>query len=195
MAAATGAPISAAITAAVATDESEDSAMKIGPPLIVIITLAVAMPALAQYGGRGRMPQSSRPPPSRGPSRPAPRRVAVPPPVARAPVDLSNYMAYGVVEAIDAANGRVTIAYQPIEVMNWPAGTKPFQVSKSKLLDGLAVGDKVGFKMESQQITQLQSLTPRPAAVPETPPPVDLPPPPPKPPKASDDLARAAFRR
>lgn len=168
--------------------------MRIRLPLVVILGLAVATPALAQYGGRGRMPQSGRPPASRGPSRPAPRRAVVPPPVARAPINLSDYMAFGVVEAIDAANGRVTIAYQPIEVMNWPAGTKPFQVSKSNLLDGVAVGDKVGFKMESQQITQLQSLTPRPAVVQEAPPPAAPPPAPPAP-KASDDLARAAFRR
>ncbi|MCI3130780.1 copper-binding protein [Phenylobacterium aquaticum] len=169
-------------------------AMKLALPLIVIAGLAMALPALAQYGGRGRMPQSSRTPAGRGPSRPAPRRAPVPPPVARAPVNLSDYMAYGVVEGIDAANGQVTITYQPIEVMNWPAGTKPFQVSRSKLLEGVAVGDKVGFKMESQQITQLQSLTPKPAVVRE--PPLAVAPPPPAPaPKASDELSRAAFRR
>lgn len=184
----------AATAAEAATSGRENSDMRIRLPLVVILGLAVATPALAQYGGRGRMPQSGRPPASRGPSRPAPRRAAVPPPVARAPINLSDYMAFGVVEAIDAANGRVTIAYQPIEVMNWPAGTKPFQVSKSNLLDGVAVGDKVGFKMESQQITQLQSLTPRPAVVQEAPPPAAPPPAPPAP-KASDDLARAAFRR
>ncbi len=70
------------------------------------------------------MPQSGRPPASRGPSRPAPRARTVPPPPARAPVNLSQYVAYGMVEDIDPERGRVTVVYQPVEAMNWPAGTK-----------------------------------------------------------------------
>ena len=162
---------------------------------VLFLGLVLAMPAYAQYGrsGGGRMPQSGQPPASRGPGRPAPRARSVPPPPARAPVDLSQFMAYGVVEAIDPEGGRVTLAYGPIEAMNWPAGTKPFSVVRNKLLDGLRVGDKVGFRMESQQITQLQVLGPNPAPVPE-PTAAGVPARPP-PPKGSDDLARAAFRR
>lgn len=162
---------------------------------VILVGIALAAPAQAQYGGRGtgRMPQTGRPPASRGPSRPAPRARAVPPPPARAPVNLSRYMAYGVVEAVDPEAGRVTLAYQPIEAMNWPAGAKPFQVAKSKLLDGIQVGDRVGFTMESQQITQLQVIGGKPAEVPATVSVIAAPTPPPS--KAAEDLGRAAFRR
>lgn len=131
---------------------------------LLLVGLTLATPAVAQHGGRGagRMPQSGRAPASRGPSRPAPRVRAEPPPPARALINLSDVMAFGVIEAVDRSTGRVTIAYQPIEALNWPAGSKPFQVSKSKLLEGVEVGDKVGFKMESQQITQMQVLGARP---------------------------------
>lgn len=163
---------------------------------VILIGLAVAAPAQAQYGGgrgTGRMPQSGRPPASQGQSRPAPRARAVPPPPARAPVNLSQYIAYGVVEAVDPVAGRVTLAYQPIEAMNWPAGTKPFQVAKNKLLDGIQVGDRVGFKMESQQITQLQVIGGKPAEVSAPAPASGVPIAPP--PKGADELGRAAFRR
>lgn len=101
-------------------------------------------------------------------------------------------MAYGVVEAVDLESGRVTLAYEPIEAMNWPAGAKAFQVARNKLLDGVQVGDKVGFKMESQQITQLQVIGGRLANVSEPAPATAAPPPPAR---GGDDLARAAFRR
>jgi len=93
----------------------------------------------------------------------------------------------GVVEAVDASTGRVTIAYQPIQAFNWPAGTQPFQVSKSKLLEGIRVGDKVGFRMESQQITQMQVVGAKSSGEAwKSPPPTD-------PPlsKSNDDLVRA----
>jgi len=62
------------------------------------------------------------------------------------------------------------------------------------VLEGVRVGDEIGFTMESQQISQLQVLgsKPAPATAPARPEeaPVRAPPP-----KASDDLGRAAFRR
>lgn len=159
---------------------------------LLLAGLAPATPAEAQHGGRGvgRMPQSGRAPANRGPSRPPPRVRAAPPP-ARALINLSDVMAFGVVEAVDTSTSRVTIAYQAIEALNWPAGTKPFQVSKNKLLESVQVGDKVGFKMESQQITQMQILGAKPAsqvggAGPDVYPPV---------PKMDDDRARALPRR
>lgn len=156
---------------------------------LVVFGLAMATPADAQYGARGvgRMPQSGRASVSRGPSRPPPRLRAAPPPPTRELINLSDVMAFGVVEAIDASRGRVTITYQPIQALNWPAGTKPFQVSKSKLIEGVQIGDKVGFRMESQQITQMQVLDRKPPGE------VWKWPPPPAPSlsKSNDDLARA----
>jgi Cu/Ag efflux protein CusF len=62
----------------------------------------------------------------------------------------------GVVKTIDVDTGRVTIAYEPVEALNWPAGTQPFGVSKSALLKDLTIGEKVRFKLESQQIATIQ---------------------------------------
>lgn len=61
----------------------------------------------------------------------------------------------GVIKAIDASNNRVTIAYDDVEALSWPAGTMPFVVSKAELLKGASVGEKVRFKIESQQISSL----------------------------------------
>jgi Cu/Ag efflux protein CusF len=62
----------------------------------------------------------------------------------------------GVVKMIDRDTGRVTIAYEPVEALNWPAGTLPFGVSKTALLKDLTVGEKVRFKLESQQIAAIR---------------------------------------
>jgi Cu/Ag efflux protein CusF len=62
----------------------------------------------------------------------------------------------GVVKAIDAAANRVTIAYQAVDALNWPAGTMPFSVAKSALLSGVTVGEKVRFSLDSSQIAALR---------------------------------------
>jgi len=62
----------------------------------------------------------------------------------------------GVVQTIDAATGRVTIAYEASEPLGWPAGTQPFGTAKSALLKDLTVGEKVRFRLESQQIVTVR---------------------------------------
>jgi hypothetical protein len=62
----------------------------------------------------------------------------------------------GVVKVIDSGSGRVTIAYEPVEALGWPAGTLPFVVSKTALLKDLTVGEKVRFRLESQQIATIR---------------------------------------
>ena len=62
----------------------------------------------------------------------------------------------GVVTAVDPQNGRVTIDYEPVEVLNWPRGSNAFVVSKTALLQGVSVGEKIRFKIESQQISELK---------------------------------------
>nr|MEA2798792.1 hypothetical protein [Phenylobacterium sp.] len=60
------------------------------------------------------------------------------------------------IKAIDPASGRVTIAYEAVEALGWPAGTMPFAVSKTALLNAATVGQKVRFKLEDQQISDLK---------------------------------------
>ena len=62
----------------------------------------------------------------------------------------------GVVRAIAPDTGRVTIAYEAVDALNWPAGTMPFVVSKSALLKDVTVGEKVRFRLDSQQIADLK---------------------------------------
>jgi Cu/Ag efflux protein CusF len=62
----------------------------------------------------------------------------------------------GVVRSIDTANGRITIDYEPVDALTWPRGSKPFPVEKPSLLDGVKVGEKVRFKLESSQIYELK---------------------------------------
>ncbi len=66
------------------------------------------------------------------------------------------------IRAIDPQNGRVTIAYDEVDALNWPAGTTPFVVSKPALLQGAQVGEKVRFHIESQEVTDLLPYAPQP---------------------------------
>jgi Cu/Ag efflux protein CusF len=50
-----------------------------------------------------------------------------------------------------------------VDALDWPAGTMPFVVAKPALLDGATVGEKVRFKLESQQISELTAYVPPPA--------------------------------
>jgi Cu/Ag efflux protein CusF len=90
-------------------------------------------------GGRGGHPSDSASAPAAPPAKPFTEPEIV-----------------GVVKIIDLDTGRVTIAYEPVEALNWPAGTQPFGVSKTALLKDLTVGEKVRFKLESQQIATIQ---------------------------------------
>jgi Cu/Ag efflux protein CusF len=120
---------------------------------VLAICLMAATAAHAQYGGRhggggqGRGSAS----PSSAPARPTPT-------ADNTPADKADII--GVIKAIDPATDRVTITYQPVEALNWPAGTTPFVVAKSALLNGVTVGEKVRFRLESQQIYVLQAFTP-----------------------------------
>ena len=62
----------------------------------------------------------------------------------------------GVVKAIDAATARLTISYDAVESMNWPPGTQPFPVAKSAMLNGITVGEKVRFTLDSGEIATLK---------------------------------------
>ncbi|HLZ76900.1 copper-binding protein [Phenylobacterium sp.] len=104
-------------------------------PLLVCL-LAAGAASAQPGGGRGR--GGGGPPPS------APKKRPVTPEFI------------GVVKSIDAATGRLTISYDPVEVINWPAGTQPFPVAKSAMLEGVTVGEKVRFTLDSGEIATLK---------------------------------------
>ena len=97
-----------------------------------------------RHGGGGGGGGGGSSSPSQGPARPAQK-----------PMPVSDTDIIGVVKAIDPASGRITIAYEPVLVRNWPAGTMPFVVAKPDLLTAATVGEKVRFKLDIQQIIEL----------------------------------------
>lgn len=59
----------------------------------------------------------------------------------------------GVVKAIDAKAGSVTLAHGPIAELHWSAMTMPFTVADAKLLAGLKVKQKVAFTFRAEGST------------------------------------------
>lgn len=107
-------------------------------------------------GGGHRGGRRSQEPPADS-SAPAP---APAPPKRQTP--LSKIQIVGVIKAIDPKSQRITIAYEPVDALNWPAGEMPFEVARTSLLDGATVGEKVRFNIESQQIAAMEPYAPRP---------------------------------
>lgn len=68
--------------------------------------------------------------------------------------------AEGEVRKLDPAQGKVTIAHGEIKELGMPAMTMAYRVKPARLLDGVAVGDKVQFsadKVDGQYVvTALQ---------------------------------------
>lgn len=55
----------------------------------------------------------------------------------------------GVVKAVDAKAGTVTIAHGPIAALNWPAMVMKFRVEKASVLDGVTDGKTVHFVLKN----------------------------------------------
>ncbi|HET7664415.1 MAG TPA: copper-binding protein [Rhodanobacteraceae bacterium] len=55
--------------------------------------------------------------------------------------------ATGVIQAIDAAKGMVTIKHQAIASIHWPAMTMTFKADPPGLLKSVKVGEKVDFTL------------------------------------------------
>lgn len=53
--------------------------------------------------------------------------------------------ATGIVKAIDAKTGMLTIQHGPIAGVGWPAMTMTFKAAPATLLHGLKVGQTIGF--------------------------------------------------
>ena len=127
---------------------------------IVILCVIAATAAHAQYGGGGggggeggggRGGHGGRGRTQAPPSNPTSTSTPARPPAK----PVSSIEIIGVIKAIDPSTNRITIAYDDVEALNWPAGTMPFVVSKSALLKAASVGEKVRFRLESQQISAL----------------------------------------
>ncbi len=56
----------------------------------------------------------------------------------------------GMIEAVDAKNGTITISHEPIKSLGWPAMTMDFIVKDKKTLGRLAKGKKVNFTFVQQ---------------------------------------------
>ena len=122
------------------------------PLLAVCLMAASAAQAQSYGGGRGHGNRGQRP--SGGSA-----QSSAPPSARKAPdTPVDDVDIIGVVKAIDAADGRVTIAYQAVDARNWPPGTMPFAVAKPELLAGVTTGEKVRFKLDSEQITELKAF-------------------------------------
>ena len=57
----------------------------------------------------------------------------------------------GVVRAINAQAGTITLAHGPIAALNWPAMTMAFQVQSASMLNGIAVGARVHFTLVNHE--------------------------------------------
>jgi len=54
------------------------------------------------------------------------------------------------VKSVDAANGRVKLAHEPVKSLNWPAMTMNFAVKDPSLFDKLTPGKKVEIEFIQQ---------------------------------------------
>ena len=58
-------------------------------------------------------------------------------------MSMSKHDAQGTIEAVSA--NEVTISHGPVPTLNWGPMTMPFKLADPKLVQGIKVGDKVGF--------------------------------------------------
>jgi Cu/Ag efflux protein CusF len=125
---------------------------RIVPVLALCLTLAASAVHAQSGGGRGGRSGGGS---GRSQSSSSASTAASP-----AQTPLSKIEIIGVIKAIDLDAGRVTIAYEPVDALDWPAGAMLFVVANPALLKGVMVGEKVRFKLESQQISALSPYVP-----------------------------------
>lgn len=61
-----------------------------------------------------------------------------------------THKAVAVVKEVDAVNGKVTLAHEPVKSLKWPAMTMSFSVKDKMLFDKLVVGKKVHVEFMQQ---------------------------------------------
>ena len=133
-------------------------------PILLLLTFASAAQAqMGGAGGQGGGGGHGRGGHGGGGHGGGSKSSAPSPTPAKAPPTPTNQIVItGVVKAIDVPTGRMTIAYEPVEALNWPAGTMPFPVSKTAMLSAASVGQKVKFSVDSGQISAIAPFDPPP---------------------------------
>lgn len=119
-----------------------------GVLVVALLMVGTAVHAQSRGGGRGGK-RGGRTPPA------APSTPDAPAPPKAGPVPTNKIDIIGVVKEIAPGGDRVTIAYEEAEALNWPAGVNSFVVAKSDLLKGVTAGEKVRFRLDSQEISYL----------------------------------------
>jgi Cu(I)/Ag(I) efflux system protein CusF len=71
------------------------------------------------------------------------------PPAAAGTAKPQVNRAVGVVKALDAAKGTVTLSHEPVPAIKWPAMTMAFKVSKD-VAKGIKPGDRVNFEFTAK---------------------------------------------
>ncbi|THD77647.1 MAG: copper-binding protein [Phenylobacterium sp.] len=134
--------------------------LKRAAPILFVLAIAGAAHAqMGQGGGGGRGGRGGH----GGGSKPSSQQSAPSStPAKAAPTPTNQIVIVGVVKAIDLETQRVTIAYEPVEALNWPAGSNPFPVSKTAMLTAARVGQKVKFSIDSGQISAIGPFDPAP---------------------------------
>jgi Cu/Ag efflux protein CusF len=122
---------------------------RLGALVVALLVVGTAAHAQSRGGGgrRGGGSRSPAPSPTASPTTPAPR-----------PAQAGKVYIVGVVKEIGPAGDRITIAYDAVEALNWPAGTNSFVVARTELLKSITPGEKVRFRLDSQQISDLAAL-------------------------------------
>ncbi len=88
-------------------------------------------------------------------------------PLSRAPG--GGHRAVGIVQAIDAGSGSVSVAHDPVESLKWPAMTMDFNLANEALLAGLKRGAPIAFEFVERAPGEwvITRITPRNTAGPD----------------------------
>ena len=62
----------------------------------------------------------------------------------------ASHRTHAMVKSIDVAQGKVTLAHDPVKSLGWPAMTMGFAVKDKSLFDKLAVGKKVHVQFRKE---------------------------------------------
>lgn len=69
------------------------------------------------------------------------------------PAVLGTIQGVGIVTAVDAAAGTVTLDHEAINAINWPAMSMQFKAEDPSILKGIAKGDHVLFGLKNAEDT------------------------------------------
>lgn len=117
--------------------------MKITSTISLILILSTAGIAMAQSGGMNHAGMSGM---EHGDMKNAEADKNKPGDTQKTP----THQAVAIVRTVNQAKGRVMLAHEAIQSLNWPAMTMGFAVKDNHLFDKLAVGKKVNVEIIKQ---------------------------------------------